>query len=116
MNLNWSPRFRTNSDLPGTEKLALVEVNASFLESAYRPLPHLHEGWGLSSKRFQIFTTAVSQPLFLFAANLNTSQVAVNLMMVVRHAWTIQHRLCEGLAPLSDSVGGSGRDSEPWAL
>ena len=39
-----SPRFRTDADLAGVEKIAVAEVPNEYLEAPYEPLGPLHRG------------------------------------------------------------------------
>lgn len=44
-------RFRTDPDLPGVERLAVIQPDSSFLESRYVPLPKLPDA-GLGPSGF----------------------------------------------------------------
>lgn len=46
---NWThqPRFRSNADLGGVEKISIAKVTSEWLESDYSPLKPLHSGSGL---------------------------------------------------------------------
>ena len=56
LGYEWSLRFRTNPDDPGTEKLSIWPPTDAWLESKYVTLPFLDEaGEGLGSRKLQEF-------------------------------------------------------------